>query len=210
VIVPTKELPGPRNWSFREVEKIPQEDGQIAVFFFDSEKPDLGWMFDHLEDKWGFIQIRNEGKGDFAKLLLESECDADRKLKSTGKHHLRPAKDPEPISAEERERRWSQFAFPIIIKNIAPGDYIMGSFLSVQPMTGPIPAEFTIPFRVVTEDESRAEKISELEYFNQALGPDELLKQYVYGGILAERGGYFIVHKDRPDQALRYQQTWLS
>lgn len=211
--LPTKELPGPRNWSFRECEKVVQEDGQIGVFFFDSLKPLDGWVFDRLEDKWGFISLTgDEQVGVIARRLLDNECDSDRKLVRTGRHYLRPDQDiitpVKPVSAEEMERRWSKFAMPII-KNVVQGESILESLLSVQPMTGPIDGP-TFPIRIITAEESQAEKVSEIDHFSQALKEGEVLKQYAYGGVLSGRGGYFIVHGDRLDRVLRYQQTWLS
>ena len=45
---------------------------------------------------------------------------------------------------------------------------------------------------------------------NFEIADDEEIHAYVYGGILAERGGWFVVKKDNPNKIIRSKQTWLS
>ena len=42
------------------------------------------------------------------------------------------------------------------------------------------------------------------------IAEDEEIHAYVYGGILSERGGWFIVKKNDPKRIIRSIQTWLS
>jgi hypothetical protein len=45
---------------------------------------------------------------------------------------------------------------------------------------------------------------------NFSLNENELLLSYEYGGIMSQRGGYLIVHKDNPTKILRSIQTMIS
>ena len=39
---------------------------------------------------------------------------------------------------------------------------------------------------------------------------DEEIRAYVYGGVLSQRGGWFVVKKNQPYHIIRSIQTWLS
>jgi len=39
---------------------------------------------------------------------------------------------------------------------------------------------------------------------------DEEIHAYVYGGVLSQRGGWFVVKKNNPNKIIRSKQTWLS
>jgi len=42
------------------------------------------------------------------------------------------------------------------------------------------------------------------------IADDESIHAYKYGGVLSERGGWFIVKKNEPNKIIRSKQTWLS
>lgn len=42
------------------------------------------------------------------------------------------------------------------------------------------------------------------------VGDNEVLHPYEYGGMLAERGGWFVTNKNDPCRVLRYRQDWMS
>lgn len=50
------------------------------------------------------------------------------------------------------------------------------------------------------------------EYFgcDFTVGEDEEIHAYKYGGVLAERGGWFVVNKNSPYKILRAKATWMS
>jgi len=46
--------------------------------------------------------------------------------------------------------------------------------------------------------------------YDFSVAEDEELHAYVYGGILSERGGWFVVKKNDPNKIIRSTQTWMS
>jgi hypothetical protein len=196
--LPTRE-PGtiPESWPksiiYYDHEAVKQEDGSLAAFTWNSGVKELGWVYDHNEDEAGFILCDDklERLSDIFKWMLDGECDSDRKLVRNGRHYLAGEKDPEPLSAEESERRWRSFVFPVITNCLEEGSLI-DQIVSVQPMQGPV------------GDRKWMDLVKSL------LKPGEMLKEYAYGGVLSGRGGYYVVHESNPRRILRYRQTWLS
>ena len=43
-----------------------------------------------------------------------------------------------------------------------------------------------------------------------SVADDEELHAYVYGGVLSQRGGWFVVKKNNPNRIIKSKQTWLS
>jgi hypothetical protein len=42
------------------------------------------------------------------------------------------------------------------------------------------------------------------------IADDEEIHAYVYGGVLSQRGGWFVVKKAQPYKIIRSKMTWLS
>jgi hypothetical protein len=130
--------------------------------------------------------------GDEAKRILEGDTSRPRA----------PIKPQPPID-------WgnlSKFSMPVI-KQLAP-DTVLKDLVSVQPMDLPLDPAFKFTF-VTTEESARRKKESR-DKMSEELQEGEILKQYMYGGCLSERGGWFVVHKDTPYLVRRYRPTWMS
>ena len=201
---PPRNEPTLEKYTYYDSEVVVQPSGERAAFTWSSNKKELGWVFDHWEDEAGFVLLPLKERDDkFAQLLIDSECDDERR---SIKHPPEPKKPSMPV--EEQLGKFDKWIFPAI-KNMAPGEDIISALVSVQPMTAPTDAviHFMTPAEVAESD--NREK-AWLDLINRLLKPHEVLKQYVYGGILSERGGYFVVNECDPTKVLRYRQTWLS
>lgn len=58
--------------------------------------------------------------------------------------------------------------------------------------------------------ESKGEVLSPFEAMKEGIAPEEACYHYVYGGVLSQRGGLFVVKRDQPDKIIRAKMTWLS
>ncbi len=58
--------------------------------------------------------------------------------------------------------------------------------------------------------QSKAEMLDPFEAMENGVRLNEIGYHYVYGGVLSERGGIFVVRRNEPDKIVRAKQTWLS
>jgi len=204
---PPRNEPTLEKYTYYDSEVVVQPNGERAAFTWSSKKKELGWVFNHWEDEAGFVLLPLEGRDDkFAQLLIDSECDDERR---SIKHPPEPKKPAMPV--DEQLGKFDQWIFPVIA-NMVPGEDIISSLVSVQPMATPLAAmtPFMHTMTPVEVAESDNEEKAWLDLINRLLKPHEVLKQYSYGGVLSSRGGYFVVNECDPTKVLRYRQTWLS
>jgi len=141
----------------------------------------------------GWVVLNGENQfGEEAKRIVESDTSLPRA----------PIKPQPPIDWE----KLSTFVSPVVRKNFP--ELIQKDFVSVQPMALPTGAVFEFDF--ITAEESALRKKKSWDKMGEGLQEGEILKQYMYGGCLSERGGWFVVHKDTPHLVRRYCQTWMS
>ncbi len=190
---------GIRHYDYEEVE---QSNGLLAQFTWDSSKPEEGWQFNCWRDQQRFILLQGNAQvGEFAQLLLDStpEKNAAREEERRKKEQERRAKLPKE-TPEQEVGRWKKFMVPVMTRvQDAP---VLSDLVSVQPMARPS-THFT-PLQAVFTGELRGKPP------RPVCGPDEELHQYVYGGVSAERGGWFVTSKSDPGRVLRYRMDWLS
>lgn len=58
--------------------------------------------------------------------------------------------------------------------------------------------------------ESKKELLDPFEAMKEGIAVDETAYHYEYGGMLAQRGGIFVVKTDDPRRIIRSKMTWLS
>lgn len=106
---------------------------------------------------------------------------------------------------EDRKRSaFGQFTMPVI-KSVMAGAPILTDLVSVQPMSAPPMSGKTLfKLEAVSAGPLLGKKPT------PTCGPDEELHEYVYGGVLSERGGWFVTPKGDRTRVLRYRMDWLS
>lgn len=130
--------------------------------------------------------------GEHARLMLESDTSLP--------------KPPVPEFPPPDPEKWKNFAVPVI--NVSWPIIDVFDIVRVQPMTAS--CSEIIKWDFVDENESARRQEATMAELRKELQEGEILKSYCYGEILAERGGWFIVHKDTPHLVRRYCQTWMS
>ncbi len=147
--------------------------------------------------------------GELARLLLDSTPErnaarrrAEREAREEVALARRAGGEPEaPLFSFDR------FVMPVIASCAA--DSIMDHLVGIQPMCSPAGAP-VIKFEVVHAGQLERERDGYEAALRAMLAPGEELHAYRYGGVLPERGGYFVTHRDAPDRVLRYVQTMMS
>lgn len=139
-----------------------------------------------------FIKLKGEEQfGFFAQLLIRSDA-------SLPKEELK-------VGLEQERILPTHIVFPLI-KSMEDMP-ILADIFATQTMADP---DIAIPIEILSEEESKRRSQEEFDFYSVDLAEGEDLKRYVYGGFLSERGGFYVIHKDRPDLVLRYAQTWMS
>ncbi len=173
---------------------VVQEDGRIAAFVGNSHERAKGWVFCGWMDSQGFWILEGERQTDkFAQTLLDS---TDEKNKARHEARLEAERQRVKKSPKESAIDFSKFAMPAIA-NVAPGG-VLTDLVSVQPMKAPTASVFKLEFGPYVPPPP------------PTVGHDEDLHAYRYGGILSERGGWFVTKKGDLTRVLRYRQDMMS
>lgn len=142
-------------------------------------------------------------------LTGEEQCDehAQRILNSDTSLPPPPPSIKAP-SPEVQLENWKTFVMPLVGK-VCPELPILTDIVSIHPLSMPSSSSL-FKFEHITEEESKRRRQAVLDKMNEGLQEGEILKKYCYGGMLAERGGWFVIHKDTPHLVRRYCQTRMS
>lgn len=185
------------DYPYYDHQTVVQEDGRIAAFSGNSRARDKGWVLQGWKDSQHFWLLEgDEQTGVMAQLLLDStEAKNEARREAwLAKEAARPKLSPEESSAS-----FGKFVFPVIESVVANGS-ILSSLSDVQPMTGPVSP--TLKLEIVTEPYKPEP--------DPTVADDEELHAYKYGGVLSERGGWFVTKKGDPTRVLRYRMDWMS
>lgn len=102
-----------------------------------------------------------------------------------------------------KDSDFSALKFPVAKVVDAP---VIHRLVSVEPVEE---SDSKVFYLDISKD-LEAEITAEYNYYAKDIVNGEVMKRFVYGGVLSQRGGYFVVHKDHPDRVLRYAQIWMS
>lgn len=81
---------------------------------------------------------------------------------------------------------------------------VLDSFVGVQSMSAPARRELAEALKLEIKDYTYTPPPP------PTVTDDEELHVYKYGGVLSERGGWFVTKKGDLTHVLRYRQDWMS
>lgn len=203
LVKPTRPVRDPgeftRQFQWFDHETVEQPDGRLAQFSYDSKKPEEGWQFACWKDRYGFTLLEGDDQtGEFAQLLLDST--PEKRAERQRAEALRRAKADPKLVREVGD--FSKFVLPVIANCTAAP---ISDLLAVQPLSTPKSTPKSTPLMALEFSDGLRGRPKP-----PPVGPDELLHSYEYGGVLSERGGWFVTHRDHPDRVLRYRLNYLS
>jgi hypothetical protein len=154
----------------------------------------------HIELYKGWVVLTEEDQSnDYVKRMLEGDLSLPKPP-----HKEIPLPTPEQmvenLNTVFKQNPWLREAF-----QDAPA---LADIMCVQPtMSKPTGLTFFMDY-VYGDTRKQKETVD----MCKGLQDGEILKQYEfdYGDVLSMRGGYFVVHKDKPNKVLRYCQTRMS
>jgi hypothetical protein len=125
---PPRNEPTLEKYTYYDSEVVVQPNGERAAFTWSSKKKELGWVFNHWEDEAGFVLLPLEGRDDkFAQLLIDSECDDERR---SIKHPPEPKKPVEIAEADNKEQAWLNLIKQLLKPHEVLKQYSYGGVMS--------------------------------------------------------------------------------
>lgn len=180
------------DYPYYDHEAVVQADGRIAAFSGHSHAREKGWQFAGWKDAQGFwILEGDEQIGELAQRLLDSTEE-----KNQARHEAwlaAEAKRPKPAPVD-----FGKFTFPLI--TVAMPAPILADLVAVQPMALPSNSKPVFEFVAGPYVPPPPPTVAD----------GETLHAYKYGGVLSERGGWFVTKKGDLTRVLRYRQDMMS
>ncbi len=187
-------------YPYYDHQTVLQEDGRIASFSGSSDARDKGWVFQGWKDAQHFWILEGDDQiGSHAQTLLDST-----EAKNQARHEAwlaEEAKRPK-LTPEQQLDGFRAFVFPVIESAMANVP-ILASLVGVQPMSAPT-GELAEVLKLEIRDHTYVPPP------DPTVADDEELHAYKYGGVLSERGGWFVTKKGDLTRVLRYRQDWMS
>ena len=161
--------------------------------------------FDYSKLKWNVLTDL-ERTYETVKWMVENE----RKVDGSRVVPLPPEPERPQLTNEEiiaNFNRLAEWIAPLVKGKNMP---VLTDIVSVQPMSVPSNQVFHFDHESYTKEDRAQELQDEWDGIAATLLSGEVLHKYKYGGILAERGGYYTTTKDDPNKVLRFVQTLIS
>lgn len=185
------------DYPYYDRESVVQDDGRIASFSGHSHAREKGWQFAGWRDAQRFWLLEgDEQTGEMARRLLDSTEEKNRARHEAWLEQEEAKR--QKVVPEQGLGSFGKFAFPVL-ENM-PHASILDELVAVQPMASPSSRTPVFELRFGPYTPPPPPTVAE----------DEVLHAYKYGGVLSERGGWFVTKKNDPTRVLRYRQDMMS